>query len=85
MKITNPFENLSNKNNYNFTNNINGSQKSYNPSNNFYSKSLNNNNDYQINYPEKNTKEDSEFEIIMHEFNTKIKPLNSSSNFITSS
>ena len=85
MKITNPFENLSNKNNYNFTNDINGSQKRYNPSNNFYSNSLYNNNDYQINYPEKNTKEDSEFEIIMHEYNTKIKPLNSSSNFITSS
>ena len=60
---------------------------SYNDDDNDNYNDINNNNYYdntQLNYPEKNI-EDSQFEIIKHEYNSKIKHLNSSPNFISSS
>ena len=53
-------------------------------SNNFISKNYLNNN-YLLDLPKKNTEfiEDEEFEIIKHEYNTKIKPLNCTSNYIS--
>ena len=91
MKISEPFSNKTNNIPYN--NNINNySQSNYNNSNyamnqqnNIPPKPFYNKNKYQLNYPEKNSIEDTEFELIMHEYNSKIKPLNSSSNFISTS
>ena len=86
MKISDPFKNRTNNNIYNKYIN-NPPQNNYihnNPPKTFPSNSLYSNN-YQLNYPEKNSVEDTEFEIIMHEYNTKIKLLNSSSNFISTS
>ena len=91
MKISDPFSNKTNNIPYN--NNINNfSQSNYNNSNysmnqqnNIHPKPFYNKNKYQLNYPEKNSIEDTEFELIMHEYNSKIKPLNSSSNFISTS
>ena len=86
MKISDPFKNRTNNNIYNKYIN-NPPQNNYihnNPPKTFPSNSLYNNN-YQLNYPEKNSVEDTEFEIIMHEYNTKKKLLNSSSNFISTS
>ena len=95
MKITSPFENKSNNNNY-YNNNIsNEFQNQQNQNNNipkYINKNIppksyynNNNNVNNINPPEKNGVDDTEFEMIMHEYNSKLKPLNSSPNFISSS
>ena len=94
MKKENPFNQVKNNNNFNNINNKEENYNNYPPSiknfnrfhNNISSNTSNfHNNDYQLNYPEKNKPLDSEFEIIMHEYNTKIKHLNSPSNYISSS
>ena len=71
----NPFSSISSNNSIN--NNDNGSNMNRNNIN-YYNKNS------QSNYSEKSV-EDPQFEIIKHEYNTKIKLLNSPSNFITSS
>jgi protein transport protein SEC24 len=70
----NPFNSISDNIN---NNNNNDNDNNMDNINNYYYNS-------QLNYPEKNV-EDTQFEIIKHEYYTKIKHLNSSPNFITSS
>ena len=89
MRRTNPFEYQEmNTYNDNIDNNQENKYKFYHSNNNrlnpFNNISKNDyNNDYSLNYPEKNII-DTEFEIIKHEYITKIKPLNCSSNYISS-
>ena len=75
MKRKNPFDNISNNNEEDY------SENNYNnfPSKNYVS------NNYSLDLPKKNSEliEDAEFEIIRHEYNTKIKPLNCTPNYIS--
>ena len=75
MKRKNPFDNISNNNEEDY------SENNYNnfPSKNYVS------NNYSLDLPKKNSEliEDAEFEIIRHEYNNKIKPLNCTPNYIS--
>ena len=86
MKRKNPFDNISNNNEEDYSeNNYNNFYNSKNLiSNNFPSKNYVSNN-YSLDLPKKNSEliEDAEFEIIRHEYNNKIKPLNCTPNYIS--
>ena len=86
MKRKNPFDNISNNNMADYSDNkYNNFYNSKNLiSNNFPSKNYFSSN-YSLDLPKKNSEyiEDAEFEIIRHEFNTKIKPLNCTPNYIS--
>ena len=81
MKRKNPFDNISNNNKEEYNNFYNS--KSF-LSNNFPTNN-NFNNNFSLGLPKKNSEfiEDAGFEIIKHEYNTRIKPLNCTSNYIS--
>ena len=85
MSISNPFINKSNvnNNNYNINNNSYNNTLSNNNNNNISKKYYHYNNQPNSNFPESNKLEDTDFEIVRHEYKTKIQPLNSSSNYIS--
>ena len=86
MSYKNPFNNNSinnnNSNNYESKNpNIEYDFNLYDP----YKNKRNNNSNQNINLPSSQISDDDDFDLIYQEYSSKIKPLNSSSNYISSS